>query len=253
MMDHEQIRQLEMLAHHAWLAEEKLRIGGWLLRADHGVTRRANSVLPLGPPGLSLQFAIESAIDFYESRELIPRFQLTAASLPEELDSELDSGGFSVGLQVEVWTAQISNLLSAQSVCISGTLQEATEEWIDVFASASGHDASTIGTRLSIMSRTLQPSAYSLASVEGHPAAVGFGVVEGAWLGIFGVAAHPEFRHRGAATSVNRELGVWAQTQGAEHAYLQVETTNRPAKNLYTKLGFKHSYTYWYRDMSSRK
>jgi ribosomal protein S18 acetylase RimI-like enzyme len=253
MMDHKQIRQLELLGHNAWVAEERMRVGGWLLRADHGVTRRANSVLPLEPPGLSLSLAIESIIDFYESRELTPRFQMTEASQPTELDKELEKRGFSVGLQVEVWTARLSILLSAQPTCISEVLATRTQEWTDTFKTASGHEASTMDTRFSIMSRTLQPSTYALARVNNVPAAVGFGVVEGSWLGIFGIATLPEARHKGAATSVNRELGIWAQKLGAKHAYLQVETTNRPAKNLYTKLGFKHAYTYWYRDLNSRK
>ncbi len=61
-MDHRAIRELELLGHHAWVAEEKMRLGGWLLRADHGVTRRANSVLPLKSPDLPLSLAIESAV-----------------------------------------------------------------------------------------------------------------------------------------------------------------------------------------------
>jgi ribosomal protein S18 acetylase RimI-like enzyme len=60
-------------------------------------------------------------------------------------------------------------------------------------------------------------------------------------------------RRRGAATAVNNALSVWAQRLGAEYAYLQVEAENQTAKALYTKLGFKHAYRYWYRDLNNRK
>jgi ribosomal protein S18 acetylase RimI-like enzyme len=230
-----------------------MRVGGWFLRADHGVTRRANSVLPLNSPGLPLTVAVDSAIDFYESRDLIPRFQMTEASQPVELDRELEGRGFSIGLQVEVWTAHLSSLLSVQSNCVSEILPKITEEWINTYKIAPDHDASSMNTRIMIMSRTRQPSAYAIALVDDAPASVGFGVVESPWLGVFSIATAPKARHRGAAMSVNKELGVWARNLGAEQAYLQVETSNTPAKNLYTKLGFHHAYTYWYRDLLTEK
>jgi GNAT superfamily N-acetyltransferase len=252
-MDYQIIKELELLGHNAWLAEEKMRLGGWLLRADHGVTRRANSVLPIESPRLPISLAIESAIEFYSCRKLIPRFQMTQASMPKELDKELAQRGFSIGLQVEVWTAPLATPLSAQPSCETMILSEITDDWIDTYNLASGHDPSTIDIRLSIMKRTLQQKIFAKAMIDGSTAAVGFGVVEKPWLGVFNIATHPDMRHRGAATAVNTALGIWAQKLGAEHAYLQVEKDNSPAKALYTKLGFKPAYSYWYRDLNDRK
>lgn len=252
-MDHQAIRELESLGHRAWVAEEKMRLGGWLLRTDHGVTRRANSVLPLESPGLPLSQAIDSVIEFYDSRNLTSRFQMSEASLPVELDAELAKRGFSIGLQVDVWTAQLSSFASAQSTCETELLFEVSDDWIDTYSIASCHESSTIDIRLAIMNRTAQFRAFATAVLDGLIAATGYGVVEGLWLGMFSVATRPNMRRKGAATAVSRDLGIWAQQLGAEHAYLQVETNNIEAKSLYTKLGFKHAYRYWYRDRVNGK
>jgi GNAT superfamily N-acetyltransferase len=252
-MDYGTIRELELLGHNAWVAEEKLRLGGWLFRADHGVTRRANSVLPLDSPNLPLSLAVNSAIEFYICRELIPRFQMTEASQPSELDSVLEQLGFSIGLQVDVWTAQLSTLLSAQSVLETINLPQITDDWIDTYNLASGHEPSTMDVRLAIMERTRHPKMYARSMVDGVTAAVGFGVVELPWLGVFNIATHPDMRNRGAALAVNIALGLWARKLGAEYSYLQVEIDNSPAKALYTKMGFKHAYRYWYRVLNSGK
>ena len=87
------------------------------MRADHGVTRRANSVLPIAPQNIRLDFAIDSVIDFYNCRDLVPRFQLTEASHPSNLDSELDQRGFTIGLQVELWTSPITSFLAFEMTC----------------------------------------------------------------------------------------------------------------------------------------
>ena len=247
-MDARAINELELLGHNAWLAEERLRLGGWILRADHGVTRRANSVLPIASQNIPLDLAISLAIDFYESRDLVPRFQVTEASCPHDLDNELIQRGFTLGLQVEIWTSPISSLIEKEPTLETETLDHLSNDWITIYNLSSGHDSATFNIRRSIMDRTLQPKTYALSLIDTEIAAVGYGVVEGQWLGIFNIATHPEKRHLGAATAVNRQLGIWAHNLGATTAYLQVEQNNAPAKKLYQKLGFSHAYDYWYRD-----
>lgn len=117
-MDSAKINELELLGHNAWVAEERLRLGGWILRADHGVTRRANSVLPIAPQDIPLDFATDSVIDFYNCRNLVPRFQLTEASHPSNLDSELEQRNFTIGLQVEIWTSPITSFSSSEMTCL---------------------------------------------------------------------------------------------------------------------------------------
>lgn len=59
----------------------------------------------------------------------------------------------------------------------------------------------------------------------------------------FSLNAHPAFK-----TLVYDGLILrFASCNGAKFAYLQVVADNTPAVKLYQKLGYKNSYTYWYR------
>jgi hypothetical protein len=142
LADQSQIIELEQVASNAWVAEENERFGGWLLRANGGVTRRANSVLPIGPPPPPLDDAIEKVISFYKDRNLIPRFQMTEASKPIELDRDLSERGFSVGLQVEVHTAAINHLVQTEPAIDVLVSNNISDGWMSVYSESSGYDIS---------------------------------------------------------------------------------------------------------------
>ncbi|MHA1943569.1 MAG: GNAT family N-acetyltransferase [Candidatus Thorarchaeota archaeon] len=249
MIDQSQIVELEQVAAKAWVAQEAESLGGWLLRANDGVTRRANSVLPLGPPVLPLDESIEKVIDFYKERKLVPRFQMTDTSKPVELDRDLSERGFSVGLQVEIHTAAINHLVKNEPTIDVLISNDITDSWMSVYNDSSGYEASTMETRKNLMKRTSLHTVFALARIDREPAGVGFGVVEDKWLGLFNIASHPSMRGRGVAIAVNLALAKWGHQRGARSAYLQVESENLPALKLYDKLGFHHVYTYWYRKL----
>ena len=249
MIDQSQIVELEQVAANAWIAQETEKMGGWLLRANGGVTRRANSVLPLGPPALPLDDAIDKVIEFYNKRNLIPRFQMTDTSKPQELDRDLSERGFSVGLQVEVHTVAINHLTKKDASIDVLVSNDITDSWMDVYIESSGYEESTMDARRDLMKRTPLHKAFALARIDREPAGVGFCVVEGKWLGLFNIAVHPTMRGRGVAVAVNTALAQWGEQRGARSAYLQVESENLPALKLYDKLGFHQVYTYWYRKL----
>ncbi|MFW9964545.1 MAG: GNAT family N-acetyltransferase [Candidatus Sifarchaeia archaeon] len=249
MIDQSQIIELEQVASNAWVAEEVERFGGWLLRANGGITRRANSVLPIGPPPPPLEDSIEKAISFYKARGLKPRFQMTETSKPVELDRDLSERGLTVGLQVEVHTAAINHLIQKETPIDVMVSNDISDGWMSVYVEASGYDPSTMEIRKNLMKRTTLPKAFALAKIDRELAGVGFGVVEDKWLGLFNIASHPSFRGRGVALSVNTALANWGHQRGARSAYLQVESENLPAQKLYDKLGFQQLYTYWYRKL----
>lgn len=60
--------ELARIAARAWRPVESERLGGWELRAAGGFTRRANSVLPLGDPGLPLDEALTAVRRWYGER-----------------------------------------------------------------------------------------------------------------------------------------------------------------------------------------
>jgi GNAT superfamily N-acetyltransferase len=52
---------------------------------------------------------------------------------------------------------------------------------------------------------------------------------------------------KGIGTQLFQALTRWCHEQGAENLYLQVLRDNEAALNLYTRLGFTHTYDYHYR------
>ena len=254
MVDQSQIIEMEQIASNAWVAEETERHGGWLFRANGGITRRANSVLPLGPPPpLPIAESIEKAIEFYKKRDLIPRFQMTETSKPVELDRDLSERGFSVGLQVEIHTAAINHLVQREPAFDVLISNDISDGWMSVYTESSGYDEASMETRKALMKRTSLQKAFALAKIDRELAGVGFGVVEGKWLGLFNIAVHPTMRGKGVALAVNTALAKWAHQRGARSAYLQVESEHIPALKLYDKLGFQHLYTYWYRKLDEEE
>jgi hypothetical protein len=62
--------ELARIAARAWQPVEREPLGAWELRASAGFTRRANSVLPLGDPGLPLDEALGAVRRWYAARGL---------------------------------------------------------------------------------------------------------------------------------------------------------------------------------------
>ena len=80
----ESITELEHIAARHWRGTEEDRLGGWLLRAADGFTGRANSVLPLGDPGVPLDGALAAVARWYRARALPP---MIVIPLPLQGDS----------------------------------------------------------------------------------------------------------------------------------------------------------------------
>ncbi|MCX9193720.1 N-acetyltransferase [Carbonactinospora thermoautotrophica] len=233
-------RELEAIAARAWPALETEPLGEWWLRASQGFTGRGNSVLPLGDPGLPLDEAVDRVVAWYRARDLRPRFQVVVDS---PLDQELAARGWVGEAPVLVLTAPVRAVLGALGASDPAAVRLSTripDGWLDVFRGGSAPAevaAAILGA----------PPLVRFASVGEPPYAIGRAVVEGRWVGIFGVEVRPELRRRGLARAVLRALLEWGEQAGADTAYLQVEESNEPALALYAALGFLTHHAYRYR------
>lgn len=73
--------ELSRVAARAWQPLESEPLGDWTLRAAAGFTRRANSVLPLGDPGIPLDDALARVTSWYARRSL-PAYVQVATGPP---------------------------------------------------------------------------------------------------------------------------------------------------------------------------
>ncbi|MFX1476038.1 MAG: GNAT family N-acetyltransferase [Promethearchaeota archaeon] len=248
MVTVEEISELDRIASRSWPAREVQRVGGWLLRATSGVTRRANSVLPLDWEGAEdLGAAVDRVCEFYAQRRIIPRFQVTRGSQPEGLDESLGELGFVVELKVIIQVAPIDALVTRGSEIPVGVNSSPNREWFAAYAEAGGLGDFSLKIRQEIMERVPATKGFAAARVDGRIVGIGFGVSDGEWLGLFAIVTHPEYRRRSVATTVSCALAQWGQRQGARKVYLQVEEENPAALKLYEKMGFRNHHKYWYR------
>lgn len=250
-----QIEQLETIAANAWPAAEVAELAGWRLRYAAGVTRRANSVWPNGAPGaMGVADKLLAAEAFYGARQLPTRYQISPAAQPVDLDDQLAARGYGAVARTAVQVAALTTVLAKtpplqQTPTFAIEVAEAfDEDWFAAYADFAEEDRAGFATRREIIQRIGAATGFALLRIDDQPAAVGLGVVEAGWLGIFCMGTAPAFRRRGAARAILRTLALWAQLQGAEHVYLQVMNSNSAARPLYASIGFETLYHYHYRE-----
>ncbi|MGX4690003.1 GNAT family N-acetyltransferase [Streptomyces sp. JNUCC 63] len=251
--------ELARVAARAWRPVESERLGDWELRAAvekvprearrrgavvgrrAGFTRRANSVLPLGDPGLPLDEALAAVRRWYGERGL-PAYVQTATGAEgtqELLCAELERRGWVREVSAELWIgalAPVADRAEGSGVVLSRTADEA---WLARYRRKGVSEVA-----LKVLGSG--PSVW-FASVPGEggvPAAIGRCVVDGRWASFAAVEVDPALRRRGLATTVLAALARRALDEGASAAWLQVETDNAAARALYGALGFSAHHAY---------
>lgn len=235
--------ELARVAARGWRPVESERLGEWELRAAAGYTRRANSVLPLGDPGLPLDAALDAVRRWYGARGL-PAYIQTATGgegTQEVLCAELERRGWAREVSAELWTgglAPVADRAAGAAVVLS---RAADAAWLARYQRKGVSEVAlkVLGAGPSVWFATVPGEAAADA-----PAAIGRCVVDGRWAGFAAVEVDPRLRRRGLATEVMAALARRALEEGASAAWLQVETENAGARTLYTRLGFTAHHTY---------
>jgi ribosomal protein S18 acetylase RimI-like enzyme len=222
-----------------------LRLGAWILRFAGGYTRRANSVNPLGAPAGDLSEAIETSESHFRERGLRTVFKLTRESQPPELEGVLHERGYELAAPTRVMTLSLSTFHGATDSGLE-LWPRTRDDWLDAFSIWQSLEAQKAHHR-EILDRILLPHRFATLRDPNGPLAVGLVVHDGELAGLFDVVTAPAFRRLGHGENLVRGMLAWAQGAGARTAYLQVQEANASAFGLYTKLGFREIYRYWYR------
>ncbi|MDQ0794165.1 ribosomal protein S18 acetylase RimI-like enzyme [Streptomyces sp. B1I3] len=240
------------LAHvtaRAWQPVESEPLGDWQLRAAGGFTRRANSVLPLGDPGMPLGEALRRVRQWYGERGLPAYVQTSTGGegTQERLCADLEECGWRREVSAEVRIAALAPLGDRDAdVRAVRTARTADEAWLSRYRrfGAPGHTPGAhvlkvLGSGPSVWFATVPGDSPGQA-----PAAIGRCVVDGRWAGFMAVEVGPEYRRRGLATAVMTALARKALQEGASAAWLQAETDNEGALALYDGMGFAVHHRY---------
>ncbi len=242
-------RELAQVATRAWRPVESERLGEWELRAASGFTRRANSVLPLGDPGMPLPEALDVVRRWYGDRGL-PAYVQTATGAgtgpegtQELLCAELERLGWVREVTAELWVGALAPVADlGEPAEVSGVVlaREADEAWLARYQRKGVSEVAlkVLGSGPSVWFATV-PGAGG-----GAPAAIGRCVVDGRWAGFAAVEVDPALRRQGLATRVMAALARRALDEGASAAWLQVEAENAGAREMYAGMGFRAHHAY---------
>ncbi|MGH3312465.1 MAG: GNAT family N-acetyltransferase [Streptomyces sp.] len=263
------VDELVRAAARGWPAVETERLGGWTLRASavegsgrpgrrEGFTARANSVLPLGDPGLPTAAAVERARLWYEARGLVPRVQVTTGGehTDELLAAELERRGWLGERYALLRVAALAPLADREPDTRVRLSRTPDPGWFSLYRRAEALPESArkvLAGGPSVWFATV-PGEPGLATgtgaggtTVGGTDAIGRCVVDGRWAGFAAIEVALERRREGLGTAVMAELARQALAEGASAAYLQVERDNAAARELYDGLGFADHHAYHYR------
>ena len=245
---------LERIMVAGWQPVERAELGGWVLRAAAGFTGRANSVLPLGNPGVPLTEAVDCCESWYDERGLRRLFALFGpagfAVDDDPLGRELLGRGYTPFNNTAVLTTAIG-ALPQEVPHASGARVRLDPELSPLWwaASATQERTAADSSAAEAARAVLTGSPDQLfASLEVNDAVIGVARVAfaHAWAGVFAVHVAPEHRRRGVAAQLMAAAAEASRERGIRSMYLQVTQANSAALGLYEALGFSVHHEYCY-------
>ncbi|MCB1039198.1 MAG: GNAT family N-acetyltransferase [Acidimicrobiales bacterium] len=258
-MDRRALQALDSVAASATVSPVDELVEGWRCKAAPDLPfRRCNVVL--APVGIGddpevVQRGLDAVQRWCADRGQRLIVQVSDADpTSSALDRHLAAAGLSIEAPVDVMVAPIGAVRAIdardrrhptaeveigidEAWAASAAVVEASSDVDRVRALAYGRMLAELGPRA--MGATVEDA--------GRAAGLGFGVVDGPWLGIFGMRTAPNHRRRGVASAIVTALCHQAAAAGATDAYLQVEVDNDAAIACYRRLGFVRSHGYHYR------
>lgn len=213
-----EIRNLEHAAGLAWPGLEQHWGGGWLFRFGHGITRRANSAVPLD---VSAGADIGALIDWYAVRGVAP---LVAA--PDRLFHI--PAGTPTEAETLVMTCGLEDRTANRAVALSGRPHDG---WLRLYGRNVPVDVLTAVIDGEVVFGTFADAAVGRAAVTTAPDGT-------RWVGLSAVHVDEQARRRGLGTELCTALLTWGAERGATRAYVQVLADNTAALRLYEPMGF---------------
>ena len=210
-----EIRALEHAAALAWPGVEQHWLGGWLLRAGHGVTYAANSAVPIG--NSADLAAIPAIADWYRSRDLTPRLAIADRLLRFTGADE----GANRMLVRDVHTAEPDRSVQL----FAGP----TGDWFRLSRCEIPVDVLTAVVEGELTFGTYTDVAAARAAVTDAPDGT-------RWVGLSVVG--PADPHPHASHPLCAALLAWGASLGATRGYIRVHDHDPVAAGLARSLGF---------------
>jgi ribosomal protein S18 acetylase RimI-like enzyme len=240
------IHRIEEFSMNAWPSLETELYDGWVIRFSKGYTKRANSINPLYSSTINTEDKILKCENLFHSRKLPVVYKMTPNSVPSDLDDILDKEGYKL---IDTTSVQLLKLDTTKEPTHNNIVVYNTpdENWIHDYCTLNKVDYENMDT-LRIMLNSIKPTKFFISLlINNKVVSCGLGVLEGEYIGLFDLIVDSKYRGQGYGEQLILNLLKLGKKNNAKYSYLQVVKTNIPAVRLYSKLGFKEHYKYWYR------
>jgi len=244
-------RHLEERSLNAWPGAQQALYDGWLVRFSEGYTKRANCAVPFYPGSLEPAGKVSWCEEAYGRRGLPAIFKILPFAEPRDLDDLLARRGYERCDLTLVMCRDLAVPLTVAPACGSAVETGVDGAYLEEYARLNRIPAACVGNFADILGRTPGEVGYASIRRRGHLVACGLGILEGAHLGLYGIATCPDWRRRGLGRALVQSLLHWGVRAGGRCAYLQARLGNEAALALYEAEGFGPSYEYWYRVQAS--
>jgi len=246
--------EIEKAARLAWpaLEEEELPFG--VLRYSRGTDRRSNSLSLYPYAEFETDKLIAAAEKFFAARDAAPIVRIVqpggvTLNALCDIDNELQRRGYEKQAPTLCMLLDLTNAATtishAENDCFEGV---DVGPWLQAWYTLTGKHFEKLEVHKALLEKSDLTHLFLLRQgIKGFPVSSGMAVYANQSMGLFGISTAIEHRKRGHALEITNSLLSWGLAEGARFAYLQVEESNQAAVNLYQKLGFKKSYSYWYR------
>ncbi|MEE1032732.1 MAG: GNAT family N-acetyltransferase [Ruminococcus sp.] len=242
------IKMIEDFSLNAWPSHQIQLYDGWLLRFSYFYTHRTNSVEQIGASTIPVKEKIDFCEDAYRRWGTPSIFKITPL-LDPDFEQRLIERNYVVQHVTEVMVLDFSSYYNRTPNTYVNIERTINSKWINsLFALKSTTNA---------IHKQIVPSMYqaipketlavSITNDAGQIIAIGLGILDRDYMGVYAIHVHPHYRGHGYARSICTTLLNAGKDMGLKGAYLQVVYGNTPAKNLYTSLGFTDLYKYWFR------
>lgn len=249
MKDLALVRRLEGAALHGWPpGVQETTAGGWVLRATPEVDRgRSNHALtPCRPVTADeLPVALAAVHAFASAHGIRPGIQVSPLGLHDVIERELDARGWERRWPVRVLAragAVLDLGLPAAQIEHSGQYRQtdhADAAWLRAWARCEP------GRDVEAHNRTVFRALAGRARFGRiDDAAVGIAVPWQGTLGLYCIAVDPRRRREGLGRAITAAL---IAAEPTATVFLQVEADNRPATELYARLGLRETHRYVHR------
>lgn len=246
MTDLALVRRLEAVGFRAWPAASVHYDGSWAVRLTAGhPSKRLNSVNPLDPADhRDIETRISRAAKRFGAygRPLVFRLSPLA---PLQLSAHFDAHGWRRFDETQVMVAKLKDI-DLDSGIDQIPLKD-VGRYVDASISIRGEDPERKAGLTEVVELIRPPSGMFVIEDDKGPVASALCVHDNDLAGLFDIAVRADQQGKGYARSIVRAALRWAAAQGAQRAWLQVMSANKPAVNLYSRLGFETAYTYAYR------